>query len=360
MGSLFLYLICINILGGQMKVGIIGSTGYAGQQLVGLLCSHPLAEIKFVHSYSFVGKKYSEVYPTFKGIINLECIDTLEAMNSLDSIDVLFLALPHGKSHEIIKNIKNRSIIIIDLGADFRMHDRELMKVWYGIQHEDQPLLESFTYGLPEVNQAKIRKSTLIANPGCYPTASLLGLLPIIKTDYIDKHSIIIDAKSGVSGAGRKASLPLSYCETNENMKAYSIAEHRHTPEIEFVLSKEAKEDIKVSFTPHLIPMQRGILASIYIDLKAFVTIDDVISLYENYYKDNHFVRIIHDLPETKNVQRTNYCDISLRVDERTNRLIIVSVIDNLVKGSAGQAIQNMNLIFNLSENLGLQTNYFL
>ncbi len=342
-----------------MKVGVIGATGYAGQQLVGLLCHHPKVKIEFLSSYTYAGMKYSDVYGVYKERLDSKCIGMDQAMERLDSIDVLFIALPHGKSLELIESMKNKAIKIIDFGADFRMNDIEVIKQWYGVIHTDKRLLESGVYGLPEVFRDQIKTASLVANPGCYPTASILGLLPIIGEDFVDDTSIIIDAKSGITGAGRKETLALSYCAANENFKAYSIAEHRHTPEIEEVLSLVRKSDITVSFTPHLVPMQRGILATIYISLTSTIDLEKVVTLYKDYYKNEPFVRIVEALPETKNVCRTNYCDISIKHDVRTNRLIIVSAIDNLVKGSAGAAIQNMNLMLGYSEKMGLNTAYY-
>lgn len=344
-----------------MKVGVIGSTGYAGQQVVGLLCHHPAVEIEFLSSYSFEGASYSSVYGVYKEILSHKCIGLTEALGKLDTIEVLFIALPHGKSLEIIEQVKNETIKIIDFGADFRLNDLEVIEEWYDLVHTDKALLKKAVYGLPELNRDKIKEASLVANPGCYPTASLLGLLPIINKDYIDKTSIIIDAKSGATGAGRNESLGMSYCETNENFKAYSVASHRHTPEIEAVLSEEAASEIIVSFTPHLVPMQRGILATIYVSLKEDIDIESIKNCYKSYYEDHAFVRVLDKLPETKWVSRTNFCDIGLTYDKRTKRLIIVSAIDNLVKGSAGEAIQNMNLMMGFPEVLGLETaRYYL
>lgn len=342
-----------------MKVGIIGSTGYAGQQLTSLLYNHPEAEIEFLSSYTYEGEEFSNVYGIFQNILDDRCIGLKEAINSIKSIDLLFIALPHGKSLEIVESIKSMDVKVIDFGADFRMKNKTTTKEWYGLEHMDEKLLSKAVYGLPELNRDKIKDAQLVANPGCYPTASILGILPLIDKEYIDTTSIIIDAKSGVTGAGRKATLGLSYCESNENFKAYSVGTHRHTPEIEEILSRKANEDIVLSFTPHLVPMQRGILSTIYVKIKEGISEVEIIELYNNYYRNDDFVRILKKLPETKNVSRTNYCDISINLDSRTNRLVIVSAIDNLVKGSAGQAIQNMNLMMGYPESLGLNGAYY-
>lgn len=343
----------------MIKVGVIGATGYAGQQLVGLLSNHPKVHIEFLSSYSFAGRKFSDVYPIFSDI-DLICIDLNEALTSLEIIDVLFIALPHGQSTKIIKGIENDSLKIIDLGADYRLEDHTVLYEWYGVVNNSKAL-KSAVYGLPELNKTKIAKSKMTANPGCYPTASLLGLLPILDNNLIDTSSIVIDAKSGVTGAGRKVNESLTYNEVNENFKAYGVAVHRHTPEIETVIGSQLEADIKVNFTPHLVPMQRGILATIYVNLLKSVDESEIKELYESYYEKAPFVRIITGLPETKHVARTNYCDIGFKLDKRTNRLIIVSVIDNLMKGAAGQAIQNLNIMMGLDEELGLKNHaYYL
>ncbi len=342
-----------------MKVGVIGSTGYAGQQLVGLLYHHPEVDIVFLSSHSYDGNSYSSVYGMFNKILFHQCIDLKEALSKIEDIDVLFIALPHGKSLEIIEKIKDKKIKIIDFGADFRLNDTAVIEEWYDLLHKDKDLLSKAVYGLPELNREKIKGATLVANPGCYPTASILGLLPIIKEKYVDKTSIIIDAKSGATGAGRSENLTMSYCETNENFKAYSVASHRHTPEIEEVLSQAVGTAIVVSFTPHLLPMQRGLLATIYVSLKEAIEIEAIKDCYKSFYQDDAFVRVLDTIPQTKWVSRTNFCDIGLTYDKRTKRLIIVTAIDNLVKGSAGEAIQNMNLMMGYPETLGLETAMF-
>ena len=342
-----------------MKVGVIGSTGYAGQQLTSLLYHHPEVEIEFLSSYTYEGEKFSDVYGMFHDILNQKCIGLEEAIKKAETIDLLFIVLPHGKSLEIIERIKSANVKIIDFGADFRMNDKETIKEWYGLDHKDEKLLSEAVYGLPELNRNKIKTARLVANPGCYPTASLLGLLPLIGKEYVDTSSIVIDAKSGVTGAGRKTTLALSYCEANENFKAYAIGSHRHTPEIEEVLSNQANQKIVLSFTPHLVPMQRGILSTIYIKLKGNLSENEIAEIYNDYYKNDYFVRMRDTLPETKLVSRTNYCDLLVHLDKRTNRLVIISAIDNLVKGSAGQAIQNMNLMMGYPETLGLKGAYY-
>ncbi|MBN2796390.1 MAG: N-acetyl-gamma-glutamyl-phosphate reductase [Clostridia bacterium] len=342
-----------------MKAGIIGSTGYAGQQLVGLLINHPKVEISFLSSYTYEHQIFSDVYGIYDHIVKMQCISLSEALEKVKDIDVLFIALPHGQSLEIIEQVKNKSVKIIDFGADFRMKNHETIESWYGLVHQDLDLLHEAVYGLPELNKDKIMKASIIANPGCYPTTAILGLLPIIREEYVDHHSIIIDAKSGVTGAGRKATLSLSFAETNESIKAYSVGEHRHTPEIEEVLNAYSNKAFLVNFTPHLVPMQRGILSTIYVNLKELINEEQLMKVYKNFYKSHPFVRIIDQLPETKNVVRTNFCDISVRIDQRTNRLIIVSAIDNLLKGAAGTAVHNMNLLMGYEEDMGLNSVFY-
>lgn len=344
-----------------MKVGVIGATGYAGQQLVGLLHQHPQVEIEFLSSYTYENEYYAEIYGLYRQLVDLKCIGLSEALERAKTLDVLFIALPHGKSMTIVDQLKNVDVKIIDFGADFRLNNPSTIKEWYDLDHKDLQLLNSAVYGLPELNRNKIKDAKVIANPGCYPTASLLGLLPIINEDFVDLESIIIDAKSGVTGAGRKATLALSYSETNENFKAYSVASHRHTPEIEEVLSTASGKNITLNFTPHLVPMQRGILATTYIKLTKSINQESIWSLYKAYYENEYFVRLIDTMPETKKVSRSNFCDISIKLDKRTNRLIIISAIDNLIKGSAGEAIQNMNIMMGYEETTGLKSvSYYL
>lgn len=339
----------------MIKAGIIGSTGYAGQQLVWLLYNHKNVEIKFLSSYNYAGMNFNNVYPEYMNFIQDMCIDMHEVENKLHEIDVLFIALPHGKAFDITKKALELNIKVIDLGADFRIKDKNIYETWYKVEHKVPELLSEAVYGLPEIYREKIKMAKLIANPGCYPTASILALAPILKNKLIDTNSIIIDAKSGVSGAGRGANIATLFCECNESIKAYNIGIHRHTPEIEQELSYINGENIFLSFTPHLIPMNRGILATCYGVLSKKVSQDEIYEMYEDFYKDEYFIRIRQDLPETKWVKGTNLCDIAVRVDERTNRVIVVSAIDNLVKGAAGQALQNMNIMFNLDETEGLK-----
>lgn len=339
----------------MINVGIVGSTGYAGEQLVWILHNHSEVNIKFLCSNSYADISYDTIYRNYFGQINLTCISMQEVYNQLDNIDLLFLAMPHGKSFEITKMALSKGKKVIDLGADYRLKDKDIYEEWYKVPHQALELLNSAIYGLPELNRDKIKTANLIANPGCYCTASILALAPLVKNNLIDVDSIIIDAKSGVSGAGRGASTSNIYCECNESIKAYSIATHRHTPEIEQVLSDLNNQDIKLTFTPHLTPMNRGILSVCYSKLIDNISEENLFNLYKDFYKNEYFVKVLNTPPETKYTKGSNMCHISLKLDTRTNRVIIVAAIDNLIKGAAGQATQNMNLMFGLKENTGLE-----
>lgn len=343
----------------KIKAAIVGVTGYVGQELFRILSSHPNVEISHITSVSYKGKALSEIYENFMKITDLQCSDA-DIEKIAGEVDVIFIALPHGiASKQINQSILNKCKVI-DLGADFRLKDKEVYEKWYEVEHESADLLEKAVYGLCELHRDKIKGASLVANPGCYTTCSILSLAPLLKEGLIDADSIIIDAKSGVTGAGRALSLGTAYCEVNESTKAYKIASHRHTPEIEQELSLAAGKDIILSFTPHLIPMNRGILATIYAKLEANVTYNQVKAAYEKHYKDEYFIRLKNGLngseifPETKWVKGSNFVDIGFKIDERTNNIIVIGAIDNLIKGAAGQAVQNMNIIFNFDEKTAL------
>ncbi len=339
----------------MIKAGIIGSTGYAGQQLVWFLYRHPEVKIKFLSSHSYVGTSYPQSYGNYAKFMKDICIDIKEAEDRMPEIDVLFIALPHGKSFDLVKKALHLGIKVIDLGADFRIKDSSVYAHWYNLKHKSVDLLDKSFYGLPELYRKDIKNANLVANPGCYPTASILALAPLLKFNLIETSSIIIDAKSGVSGAGRSSNLSTLYGECNESIKAYNIATHRHTPEIEQALSTLCEKDITLSFTPHLVPMNRGILATCYANLIKDISTEEIYDLYHIFYENEYFVRVIDGLPETRWVKGSNLCDIGLRVDERTKKVVVVSAIDNLIKGAAGQAIQNMNILFGLKESQGLE-----
>lgn len=339
----------------MVKTGIIGATGYAGQQLVSLLVNHPEAEITFVSSNSYAGQLFSDVYPQFYEILDKPLLSTEEAMEAIADVDVVFTALPNGLVFDIARVVKEKGKKLVDFSADFRLDDASVYEEWYKTEHTAKDFIEEQVYGLPELWRENIKGAQLVGNPGCYTTASILAISALLREDgLVDKKHIVIDAKSGITGSGRKGSIPLIYAEAGESIKAYGIANHRHTPEIEQELSKVAGEEIMVQFTPHLMPMKRGILATIYVDLLKDVTEEELYAIYDKYYGDEKFVRIRRGMCETRFVVGTNYCDISVRVDKRTHRAIITSCIDNMVKGAAGQALQNMNIICGFDEAAGL------
>ena len=339
----------------MIKVSVLGATGYAGVELVRLLSSHKDVEITNLVSKSFAGKKLSEIYPNFSGVLDIELTD-LDVEKVVKESDVVFTALPHGASKEVIPELFKSQVKVIDLSGDFRYDDIEVYEKWYGEPHSSPEILKESVYGLCELHREKIKNASLIGNPGCYTTCSILGAVPLLKNNIVDEDSIIIDAKSGVTGAGRTTALDYSFCECTENMKAYKIATHRHTSEIEQELSKFASKNIMVSFTPHLVPLKRGILATIYANLTKDVTDEEIYNMYKEFYKGEQFVRVYEPgkLPETNHVAGSNFIDIGFKVDKRLKRVIITSAIDNIVKGAAGQAVQNMNIMFGFSENEGL------
>lgn len=340
----------------MIKVGIIGATGYAGGELVRLLQGHKEAEIKWYGSKSYINKKYYEVYQNFFQVIDDKCMD--DNMDKLsEMVDVIFTATPQGFCSSLINEKILSKSKIIDLSADFRIKDVNTYEKWYGINHSSPELINEAVYGLCEINRKGIQNTRIVANPGCYPTCSILSIYPLLKEGLIDKNSIIIDAKSGASGTGRSAKMDNLFCEINENIKAYGVATHRHTPEIEEQLTYAAKEDVKINFTPHLVPMNRGILVTAYASLNKAVNYEDVKSVYDKYYNKESFIRVLDKdvYPQTKWVEGSNLVDVNFKIDARTNRIIIIGAMDNLVKGAAGQAIQNMNIMFGIEETTGLK-----
>lgn len=338
-----------------MKVGIIGATGYAGGELVRLLMGHPEAEIVWYGSRSYIDKKYYEVFQNMFQIVEDKCLD--DNMEELaKQVDVIFTATPQGFCASMVNEEILSQAKVIDLSADFRIKDVNVYEEWYKIEHKSPQFIGEAVYGLCEINREEIKKARLVANPGCYPTCSTLSIYPMVKEGLIDANSIIIDAKSGTSGAGRGAKIDNLYCEVNENMKAYGVATHRHTPEIEEQLGYAAGQKITLNFTPHLAPMNRGILVTAYASLVKEVTYEDVKAAYDKYYTKEKFVRVLDKdvCPQTKWVEGSNFVDVNFKLDPRTNRIIMMGAMDNLVKGAAGQAVQNMNLMFGLEETLGL------
>lgn len=337
-----------------MKISICGATGYTGEELLRILAGHPQAEIVHITSENQTGADICDIYPHFRHIWQ----QALTSMNNLDDIakdsDVVFLALPHGHAMDAVKTIVKHGKKVIDLGADYRFTDAKVYEAWYKVPHTHKDA--QAIYGLTELYRDKVRQASIVANPGCYTTASILALTPMVKHNLIDVDSIIVDAKSGISGAGKGLNLSYHYSEAAENLKAYNIAGHRHTPEIEQALSLFSGKEVIINFTPHLIPMTRGILATCYANLLPGVDEQQVDDAFQSLYGGEYFIRLIGrgGYPTTKNTRGSNYCDIGWHIDKRTRRVIIVSAIDNLVKGAAGQAVQNMNVMFGLAETTGL------
>lgn len=342
----------------MIKAGIIGSTGYAGNELVRILLGHKDVEIVWFGSRSYIDQKYADVYRNMFQLVDAVCMD--DNMEELASrVDVIFTATPQGLCASLVNDDILNKVKIVDLSADFRLKDVNVYEEWYKIEHKAPQYIEEAVYGLCEINRDKINENTrIIANPGCYTTTSILTLYPMVKEGIIDPDSIIIDAKSGTSGAGRGAKVPNLFCEVNESMKAYGVGTHRHTPEIEEQLGYACdRDDIKLIFTPHLVPMNRGILVTSYANLKKQVTYEEVKAIYDKYYGEEFFVRVLDKdvCPETRWVEGSNFVDIGFKLEPRTNRIIMMGALDNLVKGAAGQAVQNMNLLFGLPENEGLK-----
>lgn len=339
---------------GTVKVGVVGATGYAGSEICRLILGHPQAELAAVSSVSFEGMELSQVYPAYYQICDMVCGSQEEAV---EKSDVVFAALPHGLSQELAAQCSRLGKVFIDLGADFRLADENAYREWYGGEYTDKALHAKAVYGLPEFFREEIRGKKLIANPGCYTTAVPLALVPALKNGLIETTGIIADCKSGVTGAGRKPTQSNHYPELNESFTAYKVANHRHTPEIEQTLSRISGGEMKLTFVPHLLPINRGILATCYAKLRPGVTEEQIWEAYEAQYRDEFFVRLLPKgtAANVKNVRYTNYCDVSLFTDPRTGTFVAISAIDNMVKGAAGQAVQNMNLAFGLEETMGLR-----
>ena len=340
----------------MIKAGIIGATGYAGAELVRLLAGHKDVDIVWYGSRSYINDNYANVYRNFCKIVDARCLD--DNLGELaDQADVIFTATPQGFLASVLTEEILEKTKVIDLSADFRIKDVAVYEKWYSIEHKSPQFLAEAVYGLCEINREKIRGARLVANPGCYTTCSILTAYPLAREGLIDMDTLIVDAKSGTSGAGRGAKVPNLFCEVNENIKAYGVATHRHTPEIEEQLGYAAGRPVTLSFTPHLVPMNRGILATEYASLKEMVSWEEVKKIYGKYYGKETFIRVLDQgvCPETKWVEGSNYVDIGFQIDPRTGRIILMGAIDNLVKGAAGQAVQNMNLLFGLPETQGLE-----
>ena len=349
----------------KIKISVIGSTGYAGKELLKILMNHPNVEVVHLVSSSYAGKNITEIFPEFLNKFDKKLINYDLDIVSQDS-DLVFTALPHTVSMDIVPELLKKGVKVVDLSANYRIKDSAVYQEWYKreLNRINKELLLEAVYGLPEIYWDKIKDASLVANPGCYPTSVILGIAPLLKYHFIKPVGIIIDSKSGISGAGRKLSLGLHFAECNENFKAYKVVRHNHIPEVEQELSfayfgadnKEQIKGIKVSFTPHLLPINRGILSTCYLSLRGSKKEEEVLEIYQKYYQKAPFVRIFEppNLPEIKYVVGTNYCDIGFSIDERMGKIKIISVIDNLLKGAAGQAVQNMNIMSGFPETCGL------
>ncbi|MBU2262036.1 MAG: N-acetyl-gamma-glutamyl-phosphate reductase [Proteobacteria bacterium] len=338
----------------MIRVGVYGGSGYTGQELLRLLVGHPEVTVVAATSRRFAGVPVAEVYPVFSGLTDLVYTDA-SPEEVAGKADFIFLALPHGVSMEFAPVFIRAGQKVVDLSADFRLRDAALYEAWYG-RHTSPETLGEAVYGLPELYRDQIRKTCLVANPGCYPTSIILGLAPLLNSRWIDPSSIIADSKSGVSGAGREPQIGSLYCEVAGGFKAYKVGGHRHTPEIEQELSLLAEKEVRISFTPHLLPVKRGILSTIYATLAREATAQEATDLYREFYRDEPFVRICRNgqFPNLSSVVGSNYCDIGVTVDKRTGRIVVVAAIDNLIKGASGQAIQNMNIMSGFREETGL------
>ena len=340
----------------MIKAGIIGSTGYAGGELARLLLQRDDIEIKWYGSRSYIDQKYASIYQNMFRIVDDACMD--DNMKELaEQVDVVFTATPQGLCASLMDEDVLSKVKVIDLSADFRIKDVSVYEKWYKLTHASPQFIGEAVYGLPEINREKVKKARLIANPGCFPTCSFLSTYPLVKEGLIDPNTLIIDAKSGTSGAGRGSKVDSLYCEVNESIKAYGVGVHRHTPEIEEQLSLAAGKPVTISFTPHLVPMNRGILVTAYGTLLKSITYEEVKAIYDKYYENEYFVRVLDrdESPQTKWVEGSNFVDVNFKIDPRTNRVVMMGAMDNLVKGAAGQAIQNMNIMFGLPENRGLK-----
>jgi N-acetyl-gamma-glutamyl-phosphate reductase len=335
----------------KKSIGIIGATGYTGSELVRILNNHPEVEIKVITSESHQGELFSDIHPHFQCIADHPLVSA-DAIADYD-LDLVFLALPHGVSMDYVKKFREADFKIVDLSGDFRLSAPAVYEEWYGKTHVFPEGFEKVAYGLPELYRESIRKAALVANPGCYPTSAILGTAPLVDTQLIDTSSVIVDSKSGVTGAGIKAKPSTHYSNVSDNFKAYALKSHRHTVEIEEHLSKVGGADATVQFTPHLLPVDRGILSTIYTQPASEVSEAQLFEVYQDYYAEEPFVRLRKSPPSIKEVRGSNFCDIYVTYDERTGRIITVAVIDNLVKGAAGQAVHNMNLMFGMEETAG-------
>lgn len=340
----------------MLRVGIVGATGYTGAELARILCNHPEVQITAATSRQYAGKPLSSAFPHLRGKADIICQD-IQGAELLDKADVFFTAVPHKTAMDLVPGMLEDGKKVIDLSADFRLRDVDVYEEWYQ-PHSAADVLQEAVYGLPELYRNQIATARLVANPGCYPTSIILGLAPLLKNNIINPNSIIADSKSGTSGAGRSAQTGTLFCEVHDGFRPYKVGrKHRHTPEIEQELSLLAQTDVKISFTPHLLPISRGILSTIYASLAITVNNGTLHELYTKTYGREPFIRLLgaEAFPSTQYVRGSNYCDIAYRLDPATNRIIVMSTIDNIVKGASGQAVQNMNIMCGFAESCGLQ-----
>ena len=339
----------------MLKVGICGGSGYTGSELVRILLSHPGVRITVITSERSQGRRVSSLFPHFTGLTGLS-YESLIPEKIIKKADFFFMALPHAASQEAVSFFYKSGKHVCDLSADYRLKDPRVYETWYGVRHEHRTALKRSVYGLPELYRSRIRRARLVANPGCFPTGAILGIYPLAKKGLVDPDSFVVDSKSGTAGAGRKADTSLSFCEVNESFRAYAIATHRHTPEIEQEVSRVAGRPVRVDFTPHLLPVNRGILTTVYSRLTGKYTTEELLILYRKTFGKEPFVRVLDEgrFPDIRNVRGSNFCDVGLKVNERTGTVIVVTAIDNLVKGASGQAVQNMNIMMGFEETSGL------
>ena len=339
----------------KIKIAIVGASGYSGEELVRLLLRHPQVAIVCFTSRQYAGKAVADVFPKFRGLIDAAFVEPNVETVLQSAADAVFLALPHGVAAQYAPALLAKGLKVFDLSADFRLKSAATYKEFYGQDHPARELLKRAVYALPEIHREEIRKASLLACPGCYPTSVILGCAPALKRKLAKPHGIVVTSLSGVTGAGRKASEEYMFPECNESARAYGIPKHRHLSEMEQELTLLAGTDLKISFAPHLIPMNRGILSTIYLDLaKPGSSGADALAVYREFYRGEPFIRVTESLPDTKNVEMTNFCDVSVCVDSRTGKLIVVTAEDNLTKGAAGQAVQCLNLVFGYDETMGL------
>ncbi|HOW28366.1 MAG TPA: N-acetyl-gamma-glutamyl-phosphate reductase [Elusimicrobiota bacterium] len=339
----------------KINVSVIGATGYTGGELLKIFRRHPHVHVRHVTSESSPGKRLEEIHPSLRGQYDL-VFEPMDVASLAEDTDIAFFALPHGVGIKPVAEFLRKGKKVIDLSADYRIRDGRVYEKWYNVKHQAETFLARAVYGLPEYYREAVKKADLIANPGCYATTSILAAAPLLKNQLVERDSLIVDAKSGVSGAGKKTALTYHFPEAAENFQAYNVAHHRHIPEIEQILSDISGSKSLITFVPHLVPMTRGILAVVYAKLRKKMSVEQLEAVYHRHYSGEPFIRVLSEgtLPQTKNVAHTNYCDVAVRVEARTGHVIVLAALDNLLKGASGQAVQNMNLMCGFRETEGL------